>query len=62
MLMFRLVSLNSSWGGSRIEPWMRAEILADYVEGDIDAYLEKKEKERQEELTKLEAKSISPTR
>jgi len=51
--------LNSSWGGSRIEPWMRSETLGDFVEGDIDAYLVKKEEEQKAAMQELE-KKVAP--
>ncbi|MDN5210844.1 sialate O-acetylesterase [Fulvivirgaceae bacterium BMA12] len=46
--------LNASWGGSRIEPWMSPESLQPYFDGDIDAFLLKREKENEAALKKTE--------
>jgi sialate O-acetylesterase len=47
--------INSSWSGSRIEPWMSASSLDGFVEGGIDNYLKNKELERNQALKKVEA-------
>ncbi|MEJ2006255.1 MAG: sialate O-acetylesterase [Cyclobacteriaceae bacterium] len=46
--------LNSSWGGSRIEPWMRIEVVEPYLDTDLDTFFDEKEKERQEVPEKQE--------
>lgn len=48
--------LNSSWGGSRIEAWMRREALQPYFKSDIQEFLTEREKEREEALKKIEAR------
>ena len=48
--------LHSSWGGSRIEPWMRAETVREYINGDLDTFFEEKEKERMETENRLKSK------
>lgn len=45
--------LNSSWGGSRIEPWMRTDIMEDFLGTDIDSYFEKMERERESAYQKV---------
>ncbi len=51
--------INSSWGGSRIEPWMRMEVAGQFLEEDLDEFLAKKEAEQKAALQELEQK-VSP--
>ncbi len=48
--------LNSSWGGSRIEPWMRIETVKRYLEDDLDEFFAEKERERKETEARLKSK------
>ncbi|MCA6073758.1 sialate O-acetylesterase [Fulvivirga sedimenti] len=48
--------LNSSWGGSRIEPWMRIESVREFLDEDLDTFLERKEREAREIQARMEEK------
>ena len=48
--------LNSSWGGSRIEPWMSTGSLQPFFDGDIDEFLSNSRKEKEAGLKKTEAR------
>ena len=51
--------LNSSWGGSRIEPWMRREVLSKNGEHPAKAMVEQAKKKAEEKRIKLE-KIVGP--
>ncbi len=48
--------LNSTWGGSRIEPWMSAEALKKYVEGDAVSLVRLNKKKRLDEIREIESR------
>ena len=47
--------LNSSWGGSRIEPWMRSESLVPFLEGNVEDILAKREQDAIKAREKIQA-------